>query len=153
MKLKHTIYSQLSSRQMENFSFQKVSAIPADYGFSTIRLSADWQSADFIAQHLDGKTFLKVQLKGSLTFSKKYEGKDLWITFPERGRWYLYPHDTLLAEFLAQTNMGNTKSWRERGGYSFPYLGRDNERRLQKYLITPASDAIEPSAVSAGEQA
>jgi hypothetical protein len=33
----------------------------ADYGFLTMRLSDDWQGADFIAQHIDG-AFLKVQL-------------------------------------------------------------------------------------------
>jgi hypothetical protein len=35
----------------------------ADYGFATIKPDDDWQSADFIAQHFDGSTFLKVQLK------------------------------------------------------------------------------------------
>lgn len=42
----------------------------ADYGFMTIRLSDDWQGADFIAQHVDGVLFLRVQLKGRLTLGK-----------------------------------------------------------------------------------
>jgi hypothetical protein len=63
MKFKKIIYSELNARQKESYNFQKVSAIFADYGFSTIRLSDDWQGADFIAQHIDNQVFLKVQLK------------------------------------------------------------------------------------------
>lgn len=77
MKLERIDYSRLNSRQKENFNFQKVSAVLADYGFVTLRLSDDWQSADFIAQHIDGVTFLRVQLKGRLTFERKYQGKGL----------------------------------------------------------------------------
>ncbi|MCS4510791.1 hypothetical protein [Xylophilus ampelinus] len=57
-------YEQLNSRQKENFNFQKVAAHLADYGFDCLRLSDDWQGADFIACHIDGETFLKVQLEG-----------------------------------------------------------------------------------------
>jgi hypothetical protein len=42
-------YRDLNSRQQEAFNFQKVSAVLADYGFTTIRLSSDWRGADFIA--------------------------------------------------------------------------------------------------------
>ncbi|SVD57416.1 uncharacterized protein METZ01_LOCUS410270, partial [marine metagenome] len=44
-------YRKLNARQKENYNYQKISSILAEYGFSTIRLSDDWQSADFIAQH------------------------------------------------------------------------------------------------------
>jgi hypothetical protein len=63
-------YSDLSARQKENFNFQKISAVLADYGFATIRLSDDWNGADFLALHRDGET-LKIQLKGRLTPSTK----------------------------------------------------------------------------------
>ena len=56
-------YKDLSSKQQENYNFHKVSSILADYGFTTIKLYDDWKNADFIAQHNDRKTFLKVQLK------------------------------------------------------------------------------------------
>ena len=64
-------YEDLNSRQKENFNFQKVSAVLADYGFLTLRLSADWQGADFIAHHVSGDWYLKVQLKGRLTVDTK----------------------------------------------------------------------------------
>ncbi len=73
----HVDYAALNSRQRENYNFQKVSAVLADYGFTTMRLSSDWKGADFIADHVNGEVFLKVQLKGVLTADAKYQGKDI----------------------------------------------------------------------------
>lgn len=91
----------LSDKQREAYHFQKVSAVFADYGYQTIKLSDDWCGADFIAQNLDG-SFMKVQLKGRLTVGRKYEGKDLWICFPAEGQWYVFPHDIILEKLLNQ---------------------------------------------------
>src|ERR1035437_6860128 len=100
MDLKKILYKKLNNKQKETFNFQKVSAILADYGFATIKLNDDWQSADFIAQHIDGNNFLKVQLKGRLSFGKKYQNKNIHICFPHKGDCYLYDHDKLLTTFL-----------------------------------------------------
>ncbi len=94
----------------------------ADYGFMTLRVSSDWQSADFIAQHVDGVSFLKVQLKGSFAIDKDYEGKDLYICFPDRpfpGRstWFLCLHDMLVSQARSCTNICNTDSWITHGTY------------------------------------
>jgi hypothetical protein len=43
----------------------------ADYCYVTLRLSDDWNGADFIAQHMDGSV-LRVQLKSRLSFFKRY---------------------------------------------------------------------------------
>ncbi len=61
----------LNARQKENYNFQKISAVLADYGFVTLRLSDDWNGADFIALHKSGES-LRVQLKARLSFSRKY---------------------------------------------------------------------------------
>jgi hypothetical protein len=42
---KRVAYRSLNSRQKEAFNFQKVSAVLADYGFTTIRLTSDWRGA------------------------------------------------------------------------------------------------------------
>ena len=55
-------YEDLKPKQKENYNFAKISAVLADYGYVTMRISDDWEGADFIAHHHDG-TFLKVQLK------------------------------------------------------------------------------------------
>ncbi len=119
-------YARLNARQQETFNFQKVSGILADYGFACIRLNDDWQGADFIAQHIDGDTYLKVQLKGRLTVARKYEGKRLWMCFPVSGRFYLLEHDILLARLLERfpDQMAVSKSWVERGQYSWGAPGQ-----------------------------
>ena len=128
-------YPTLNARQQETYNFQKVSAVLADYGFTTIRLSSDWQSADFIAQHIDGSTFLKVQLKSRLSFDKKYCGRSLYICFPDGGAWFLYPPDEFLKTVLEKTSIGETSSWKDRGAYSFPSLSRKMRELLQGYKL------------------
>ena len=130
-------YSKLNSRQKENFNFQKVSGVLADYGFSTVRLTDDWQGADFIAQHADGKIFLRVQLKGRLVFKKEYMNKDLQICFPDEDDIYLFPHDEALQIILdSKRVMHGTRSWDEDGSYSWPHLPKWVKPLLQKYKLS-----------------
>jgi hypothetical protein len=128
-------YARLNPRQKENYNYAKVSALLADYGFLTLRLSDDWQGADFIAQHIDGETFLKVQLKSRLTFSRDYEGKNLYVAFPDGHVWYLYPHDHLLAVILHTTGVGSSESWAD-GEYSFPRLSKNLTAVLAPYRLS-----------------
>ena len=139
-------YGDLNSRQKENFNFQEVSALLAQFGFMTIRLSSDWESADFIAQHIDGITFLKVQLKGSFAIDKKFQGKDLYICFPDcpfpnRKTWYLCPHDKLVSEAIEVTNIGNTAAWLVDGFYR----AAKPPKLLQPFLEVFALRKIEPA--------
>jgi hypothetical protein len=135
LNLEKIFYSALNARQKENYNFQKVSAVLADYGFVTIKLSDDWQGADFIAQHIDGEKFLKIQLKGRLYFAKKYIGKNLHIAFFAKESWYLCPHDEALDLAIALGDFRSTKSWQEGGAYSFPAPSRELYRLLETYKI------------------
>jgi hypothetical protein len=135
LEFKRVVYKDLNSRQQEGFNFQKVSAVLADFGYVTIRLTSDWSGADFIAQHLDGVRFLKVQLKGRLTFSKKYRGKDLFICFRDHDHWYLYPHDEVLEKVLRDGKLTGTSSWDQKGGYDFPYLTPRLKAVLKPFLL------------------
>ena len=130
-------YNSLNHRQKENYNFQIVSGILASYGYNTIRLSDDYNSADFIAIHIDGDTILKVQLKGRISFEKKYMKKDLWICgkSQEGGEWYLYPHDKILEQVLKITNIKNTSSWIEKGGYNWPKCPIPVLDLIDKYKI------------------
>ena len=130
-------YRKLNARQKENYNYQKISSILADYGFSTIRLSDDWQSADFIAQHYKDKTFLKVQLKGRLVIDKKYMNKNIWICFRIKKNLYLYPHDEIMDYIIANspTNISNTISWGKRGLYSWPTIPRWILKFLDQYKL------------------
>ena len=128
-------YVNLNSRQKENYAYQKVSAVLADYGFVTMRLSDDWQGADFIAQHIDGKTMLRVQLKGRMTIEKKYLGKDLYICFREKEQWYFVPHDEFVDWARVNTTICTSFSWAKNGGYSVPSLSVAIKAHLEQYRI------------------
>jgi hypothetical protein len=111
-------YSDLNARQKELYNFQKIAAMLADYGFNCIKLSDDWQGADFLPYHFDGTTTLRVQLKSRLTIQKKYCDKNIWIAFPHGESWYLIEHDQLVEKVGEHTNWLTTPSWKDRRGYS-----------------------------------
>lgn len=114
-------YGELNARQQENYNFQKVAARLADYGFNCLRLTDDWQGADFIACHLDGQTFLKVQLKGRLCINRKYVGKDIHIAFLRGDDCFLYPHDVFLKTLIeGGTLREESRLWHEQGIRSWP---------------------------------
>ena len=133
-------YRELNARQKENFNFQKVSAVLADYGFVTFRLSDDWQGADFIALRISGEV-LRVQLKSRLAFFEKYRGKGLHVAFADRETWYLYPHDDLLDQVLQNTKIRSSASWKS-GGYTFSKLSRQLRELLEPYKISGDTSAI-----------
>ncbi len=132
MKLEKIKYEDLNSRAQEMFNFQKVSAKLADYGFTTMWLNNDWKGADFLAVHADGNTYLKVQLKGRLTFSKKYIGKDIYICFISGFDTYLYPHDLILDEIEHRIS---DRIWLEKGTWSTPKLTEENRKLLKPFLL------------------
>lgn len=135
LRLTRVIYGELNARQQENYNFCRLSAVMAEFGFVSLRLSDDCKGADFLAQHVDGETLLRVQLKGRLDFRKEYRGKNLHIAFCCDGHWYLYPHDQLLRKVLRQTTIRKTVSWKERGGYSVRRPGKKMQALLKPYEI------------------
>lgn len=133
--MKKIIYADLNARQKEIYNFQKVSGIFAEFGYTTVKLSDDWMGADFIAISFDGAEYIKVQLKGRLTFEKKYTGKEIHVCFhdSQSERWYLYNHDVALKKFIA--SIENSDSWSIKGGYSFPYLTEAAKLAMEPYLF------------------
>ena len=133
MELKQINYKELNAKQKENYNYHKVSSLLADYGFSGILLSDDYNGADFLAMHKDGQ-ILRVQLKARVTIDKKYVAKDLYMAFPVKDRWCLIAHDTLLD--LPDISVWLTSpSWTERGGYSSPTVSKNLEVALAPYLL------------------
>ena len=141
LTFEHVPYNQLNSAQQENYNYHKVSARLADYGYTTIRLHDDFQGADFIAKHVRGKELLKVQLKGRLTFDKKYrrrgENEDpIYIAFRDGEEWYLYPHDELFDKVIDELDIiEGTQAWEENGTYHIGTLSSAQERILEPYRI------------------
>ena len=108
-------YSQLNSKQKENYNYHKVASALADYGYDSMRLNNDWQGADFIAVKND--EMLKVQLKGRFTVDKKYIGKDIYVAFIENDIIKIYEHDKVVK--MLPKNILNSSSWFDKGGYSW----------------------------------
>ena len=117
MDLCKVTYEKLNAKQQENFNYHKVASALADYGYDSMRLNNDWQGADFIA--VKGDSMLKVQLKGRLSFNKKYVGKDIWIAFVYKGKIRMYKHDELL--YKHPKEFFNTESWKK-GASSSPTI-------------------------------
>ena len=110
----------------EIFNFQEVAGKLSDYGYNCIKLADDWQGADFLAYHKDGRNTLKVQLKARLTISKKYAGKSLYMAFPMYQEWYLIEHDVLVRLIGKHADWLDSKSWQENGDYN---SGNPSQRR------------------------
>lgn len=136
MQFKKIQYSNLNARQQENYNYQKIAAVLAEYGYSCLWLNDDWQSADFIANHIDGNEFLKVQLKSRVTINKKYIGKDIYIAFRHESDVYLYPHDNMM-NFIIQESPNTIKrlSWTAGGGFSWPKVTKKLATELEKYKL------------------
>ncbi|VDS07255.1 hypothetical protein PARHAE_00430 [Paracoccus haematequi] len=113
----------LNARQKELRNFHKIAARLADYGFHSMWLSDDWQGADFLAVHIDGKTVLRVQLKSRLAIDKKYLGKDLHIAFRQGERVFVYPHDEFVTWVIDRKHVGEaTAAWSEKGFWHWSSL-------------------------------
>ena len=138
-KFKKVSYSKLNSKQKENFNFHNLASVLATFGFNSIWLNDDVQGADFLAVANEGAIF-KIQLKGRLTFDKKYKGKDIYVAFPNQDGFCIYPHDDLLEKFLNRFN--KTKSWQEGGMYSFNKLSKADEKLLLKYFLNYESKEL-----------
>ena len=132
MKLRKVRYEELNAKAQEMYNFQKVAAKLADYGFTCMWLTNDWQGADFIAVHADGVTDLKVQLKGRLSFAQKYRGKNIHICFIDNNITYLYPHDEILDQVERKIA---DKTWLAKGTWSTSRLSSDFRQRLESYRL------------------
>ncbi|MBS75446.1 hypothetical protein [Variovorax sp.] len=132
-------YAELSSPQQETYNFHKIAARLADNGFNCIPLNDDWLGADFLASHVDGNTFLKVQQKGRFEINKKYAGKDLHIAFRHGDDVYVYPHDLMMSALVewgaARGHLVDTVSWAA-GGFSWKNPTKEHMKLLAPYRFT-----------------
>jgi len=146
MNLKHVVYSELNSKQKEIRNFQIVAGLLADYGFNCIKLSDDWQGADFLAYHKDGDDTLKVQLKSRLTIANKYFGKEIWIAFQVKNSWYLVKHDELLEMVRSSTIWLDSESWCVMGIYHSDAPNSALLEKLESCRLLPINPGTESFA-------
>ena len=128
-------YKNLNAKQKENYNFHQIGAKLAEYGYHSMWLGDDWEGADFIAIHIDGNSFLKIQLKGRLSLDKKYIGKSIHIAFCQDNRWYIYPHDEIKKVIIDLGLIAKTKSWKQKGLYNWPKIPEKLIPLLSKYAV------------------
>ena len=132
LKLTKIEYRTLNSRAQETYNFHKMAAILADYGYNCLWLNDDWNGADCIAVHIDGISDFKIQLKGSISFARKYWAKNIFIAFFEQGDLYIYPHDYILAQ--VENNIAD-KTWLEKGTYFQTKITKKFREILEPYKV------------------
>ena len=132
IKLTKIEYRTLNSKAQETYNFHKMAAILADYGYNCLWLNDDWNGADCIAVHIDGISDFKIQLKGSISFARKYWAKNIYITFFEQGDIYIYPHDYILAQ--VENNIAD-KTWLEKGTYFQTKITKKFREILEPYKV------------------
>jgi len=135
MELKKIKYSELNGKQKEIYNFQKIAWELADFWFNCIKLSEDWQWADFLAYHINGKKTLKVQLKARITIDKKYLWKNIFIAFPVWENWYIIEHDTLVEILWQISDRLNSESWLEHWCYSSGKPSLSILKSLEQYKL------------------
>ena len=132
IKLTKIEYRTLNSKAQETYNFHKMAAILADYGYNCLWLNDDWNGADCIAVHIDGISDFKIQLKGSISFARKYWAKNIYIAFFEQGDLYIYPHDYILAQ--VENNIAY-KTWLEKGTYFQTKITKKFREILEPYKV------------------
>ena len=122
----------LNAKAQETYNFHKMAAILADYGYNCLWLNDDWNGADCIAVHIDGISDFKIQLKGSISFARKYLAKNIYIAFFEQGDLYIYPHDYILGQ--VENNIAD-KTWLEKGTYFQTKITKKFREILEPYKV------------------
>lgn len=129
LKLERKDYRELNHRQKESFNFQKISAVLADYGFTTYRMADDYNGADFHAVGTKGEV-IKIQLKGRIEILNKYLGKDIYVGFCNKSQWYLYPHD-----YMHNIISNHSEGAKRNGGRSIKDIPKWLKEEMDKYKI------------------
>ena len=125
-------YPSVHCKAQETYNFHKIAAILADYRSNGLWLNNDWNGADGIAVHIDGISDFKIQLKGSISFARKYWAKNIYIAFFEQGDLYIYPHDYILAQ--VENNIAD-KTWLEKGTYFQTKITKKFREILEPYKV------------------
>jgi len=93
-------YRSLNAKEKEVYNFHHIGALLAKHGYASYPIRDDWSGGDMFARHMVTRKSLTIQIKGRVTFAKKYLGKDLYIGFPRGDGAIVYPHDLVLAKYL-----------------------------------------------------
>lgn len=127
-------YEDLNAKQKEIYNYQKVASLLNEYGYNCIKLSDDWEGADFLAYHFTTSVTMKVQLKSRIELSTIYQNKNIFLAFPIKSQWYLIDHDLLLQWYITNTKISNSTTWQQ-GKYRTEFYSKKMLTYLSTYKI------------------
>lgn len=92
------------------------------------------EGIDMIAHREQDNDLKLIQQKARWGIFRKYLDRNIWLAFPDKGDWFLVPHDPMLdwpevAAFLL------TSSWSQQGQYHMSSLSAALRARCLDYRI------------------
>lgn len=105
---------------------------------------------DLILYNEETDDVLKVQLKSRWTIDTKYIGRGIAIAFPDRGCWYLVPHDDLVTMAEGYGFTGQNSWTKPRGAYSYAPLSRRMIEDLRPFRFESLGELAEDAAAGMG---
>ena len=127
----NTVQGKLSKR-VSHLRRQECIEMLNNHGFSQYATSED-PGVDILA-YRNGNT-IKVRVASRLEIKRPLIGKDLHLSFPIRGRWYLVPHDDLVSIAGETTPWLLSDSWQVQGWYSSPRPSKAMLARLESFAL------------------
>ena len=92
------------------------------------------EGIDLIAHREADDDFKLVQQKSRWTIDRKYVGRNIWIAFRDRGKWFLAPHDELVG-FGDAAGYTATSSWADKGIYHRATMTQNLREQCKKYKL------------------
>ncbi|MCY4148495.1 MAG: hypothetical protein OXF73_03915 [Gammaproteobacteria bacterium] len=87
---------------------------------------------------IHARTVLHIKLETRACIRVENKERDLWVMFPDNGRWYLISHDILI-DVLDQGSIWGrplkSVSWLEHGIYNIPRLSQKMLLLLDEYRL------------------
>ena len=135
-------YRSLNAKEKEVYNFHHIGALLAKHGFASYPIRDDWSGGDMFARHMVTRKSLTIQIKGRLTFARKYLGKEIHIGFPKQDAAFVYPHDEILSKYLKlRKKKGNpledNEAWSVGGQVHWGRPTGDLLELLRGYELTP----------------
>jgi hypothetical protein len=100
---------------------------------------------DFILYNENTGDTKLIQLKGRWIIDKKYEGRNIWIAFHDRGHWYVAPHDEMVRHADAY-GYTKTPSWTDDNAYSVKALTMRMLEDMRPYRFQTLEEVAEEAA-------
>ena len=106
----------------------------AQHGYTRTGPS-DHPDADFLANHRDGPSAIKVRVATRVDIRSRIRDQDIHMSFPVHSSWYLVPHDELVRIAGETTPWLWSNSWVDRGWYGSANPFKAMLERLEEFAL------------------